>query len=120
MIHRLLHDEWTLFIIDIGCFAFLEEDVRVLGGAANHRMVRAVTWKTVGRSSPAILNMFGSINRSPWDAVNVVASEPVCNMPWMAPAAPPSLCIWTMAGMVPHRFFFFSEAHWSHHSAMVE
>ena len=60
--------------------------------------VRAVTWNTVGSSSPAILNMFGIISSKPCDAVNVVLIEPVCNMPWTAPTAPPSLCISTMAG----------------------
>jgi len=38
---------------------------------------RAATCTTAGVSSPAILNMFGSINSSPCDAVNVVASAPV-------------------------------------------
>ena len=31
--------------------------------------VRAETWKTPGRSSPAILYMFGIIRRRPWEAV---------------------------------------------------
>ena len=35
--------------------------------------VRAVTWNTVGSSSPAILNMFGIISSRPCDAVNVRA-----------------------------------------------
>ena len=73
--------------------------------------VRAVTWKTVGSSSPAILNMFGIISRSPCDAVNVVLMVPVCSMPWTAATAPPSLCISTMAGMVFQRFFLPSDAH---------
>ena len=54
---------------------------------------RAATWKTVGVSSPAILNMFGIISRSPCDEVNVVVRAPDCSAPWTAPAAPPSLCI---------------------------
>ena len=33
----------------------------------------AATWKTAGVSSPAILNMLGSIRRSPCELVNVVA-----------------------------------------------
>ena len=82
--------------------------------------VRAVTWNTVGSSSPAILNMFGIISSKPCDAVNVVLIVPVCNMPWTAATAPPSLCISTMPGMVPQRFFTSSDAHWSHHSAMGE
>ena len=36
---------------------------------------------TVGVSSPAILNMFGIIRNSPCEAVNVVASAPVCSVP---------------------------------------
>jgi len=82
--------------------------------------VRAVTWKTVGSSSPAILNMLGIISSRPWEAVKVVLMEPVWSMPWTAPTAPPSLCISMMAGAVPQRFFLPSEDHWSHHSAMGE
>src|SRR5437870_3346969 len=41
--------------------------------------------------------MSGSISRRPCDAVNVVAREPACSAPWIAPAAPASLCISTMA-----------------------
>ena len=37
---------------------------------------RAETWKTVGVISPAILNMFGIIRRSPWLAVKVQVSAP--------------------------------------------
>ena len=37
-------------------------------------MERAATWKTVGVSSPAILNMLGIIRSRPWDAVKVVVS----------------------------------------------
>ena len=37
--------------------------------------VRAATWITAGVSSPAILNMLGTISRRPWDAVNVVAER---------------------------------------------
>ena len=48
--------------------------------------------------------MFGIIRSSPCDAVNVVASAPLWSAPWSAPAAPPSLCISTTAGTVPHRF----------------
>ena len=66
--------------------------------------VRAATWKTAGVSSPAILNMFGSISSSPWDDVNVVASAPACSAPCTAPAAPPSLCISTTCGTTPQAF----------------
>ena len=82
--------------------------------------VRAVMWNTVGVSSPAILNMLGTLSSKPWDAVNVQVSEPVCSAPCTAPAAPPSLCISTTEGTVPQRFFTPSEAHWSHHSPMFE
>lgn len=59
---------------------------------------------TAGDSSPAILNMFGSINSKPCDAVNVVASAPRVVAPCSAPAAPASLCISITSGTVPHRF----------------
>ena len=42
---------------------------------------RAVTWKTVGVSSPAILYMFGIIKRRPWEAVKVVVKAPACRAP---------------------------------------
>ena len=64
-------------------------------------IARAATWITAGVSSPAILNMFGSISSSPWDDVNVVANDPACSAPWTAPAAPPSLCISTIRGTAP-------------------
>ena len=66
--------------------------------------VRAATWITHGVSSPAILNMLGTINNRPWLAVNVVASAPFCNAPCSAPAAPASDCISTTSGVSPHRF----------------
>ena len=66
--------------------------------------VRAVTWKTVGVSSPAILNMLGIISSRPCEAVKVVVSAPACNEPWTAPAAPASLCISTTSGTVPKMF----------------
>ena len=52
--------------------------------------VRAATWMTVGVSSPAILNMFGSISNRPWEAVKVVASAPFSTAPCSTPAAPAS------------------------------
>ena len=79
---------------------------------------RAVTWKTAGSSSPAILNILGIMSSSPCEAVKVVASEPVCNAPCTLPAAPPSLCSATTEGMVPQRFFRLSDAHWSQNSAI--
>ncbi len=71
----------------------------------------AATWMTVGVNSPAILNMFGSINNSPCDAVNVVASAPVWSEPCRVPAAPPSDCNSTMSGTAPHRFSRPAAAH---------
>ena len=65
--------------------------------------VRAATWITAGVSSPAILNMFGTINNRPCDEVNVVASAPCWSAPCSAPAAPPSDCISTTSGTCPHR-----------------
>ena len=65
---------------------------------------RAATCMTKGVSSPAILYMLGIISSRPCEAVKVVASEPVCSAPWIAPAAPPSLCISITSGTVPHRF----------------
>ncbi len=82
--------------------------------------VRAATWSTIGVSSPAILNMFGSISRSPCDAVKVVDSAPVCRAPWTAPAAPPSLCSWTTSGTPPHRLGRPAAAHTSASSPMPE
>ena len=65
---------------------------------------RAATCSTAGVSSPAILYMFGIISSRPCEAVNVVASAPLCSAPCRAPAAPPSLCISTTAGTVPQTF----------------
>ncbi len=66
--------------------------------------VRAATWITVGVSSPAILNMLGTMSRSPCDAVNVVPRAPFWSAPWRAPAAPASDCISMTSGTLPHRF----------------
>ena len=63
---------------------------------------RAATCSTAGVSSPAILYMFGIISSRPCEAVKVVASAPLCSAPCSAPAAPPSLCISTTAGTLPH------------------
>ena len=65
---------------------------------------RAEIWKTVGVSSPAILNMLGIIRSSPWEAVKVVVSAPVVSAPCTAPAAPASDCISTTRGTVPQMF----------------
>ena len=67
-------------------------------------IARAATWMTAGVSSPAILNMFGSISSRPCDDVNVVASAPAWSAPCTAPAAPPSLCISITCGTAPHVF----------------
>ena len=71
-------------------------------------------------SSPAILYMFGIISSRPCDAVNVVASAPPCSEPWSAPDAPPSLCISTTAGTVPHTFGCARPDHSSASSAIGE
>ena len=44
-------------------------------------MARAATWITAGVSSPAILNMLGSISSRPCDAVNVVAERALLEGP---------------------------------------
>jgi hypothetical protein len=64
--------------------------------------------------------MFGIISSRPWDAVKVVDSEPACSAPWMAPAAPASLCISTTSGIVPQRFLTPSDDHSSDHSPIGE
>ena len=66
--------------------------------------LRAATWITAGSSSPAILNMLGTISSSPCEAVKVVARVPFWRAPWRAPAAPASDCISTMSGTSPKRF----------------
>ncbi|MNT82968.1 hypothetical protein D3C72_2227740 [compost metagenome] len=81
---------------------------------------RAVTWKTVGVSSPAILYMLGIIKSRPWLAVKVVVMAPVCRAPCTAPAAPPSDCISATRGTVPKRFFSPCEAFSSQISPIVE
>ena len=78
--------------------------------------MRADTWITAGESSPAILNMFGIISSRPCEAVKVVVSAPVCSAPWIAPAAPPSLCISMIRGTVPQRFGRSRDDHSSAHS----
>ena len=82
--------------------------------------VRAATCITNGVSSPAILNMLGSISSRPCDDVNVVASAPVWSAPCSAPAAPPSLCISITSGIAPHRLVRPVADHASANSAMSE
>jgi hypothetical protein len=65
--------------------------------------VRAATWMTAGVSSPAILNMLGSISSRPWEAVKVVAIAPFSTAPCSTPAAPASLSSSTTSGTWPHR-----------------
>lgn len=50
----------------------------------------AVTWKTVGVSSPAIKYISGTFNNNPYEHVKVVVKLPEAKAPWIAPAAPPS------------------------------
>src|SRR5208337_2297749 len=80
--------------------------------------VLAETWNTVAVSSPAILYMLGIIKRRPCEAVKVVARDPPCSAPCIAPEAPPSLCISITWGMVPQRLVLLSADHWSAHSPM--
>ena len=82
-------------------------------------MVRAATCIVQGVSSPAILNMFGTISSRPCDAVNVVANAPFCTAPCSVPAAPASDCISMISGTVPHRFGRWVADHWSASSAMA-
>ncbi len=82
--------------------------------------VRADTWKQVGSSSPAILNIVGIIRSSPWDAMKVVHRAPVMRAPWTAAAAPASLCISVTCGTVPKMFFCPSAEYSSAHSPMGE
>ena len=82
--------------------------------------VRAATCMQNGVSSPAILYMFGIINSSPWDAVNVVVIAPACRAPWTAPAAPASDCISTTDGTLPQTFVRPSADHSSESSPIGE
>ncbi len=81
---------------------------------------RAATWKTVAVSSPAILNMLGSISISPCDAVKVVVIAPDWSAPCTAPAAPPSLCISCTTGTLPQMLVRPWADHSSASSAIVE
>jgi hypothetical protein len=81
---------------------------------------RADTWITAAVSSPAILNMLGTISSRPCEAVKEVVRAPVCSAPCTAPAAPPSDCISITVGMVPHRLGTFLADHSSDHSPMLE
>ncbi len=71
-------------------------------------------------SSPAILNMFGIINRRPCEAVKVVVNAPACSAPCTAPEAPPSDCISTTSGTVFQMFLLPLADHSSAHSPMFE
>ncbi len=82
--------------------------------------VRAATWITAGVSSPASLNMFGSMSSRPCDAVNVVASAPRVAAPCSAPAAPASDCISITSGTAPSRFGVPAPAHASANSPIGE
>ena len=75
---------------------------------------------TMDVSSPAILYMLGIISNRPWEAVKVVAKAPPWRAPWMAPAAPASLCISTTSGTVPQRLGILRDDHSSAHSPMLE
>src|SRR5471032_2428967 len=81
---------------------------------------RAATWNTVLVSSPAILNILGSISSRPCEEVKVVVSAPACSAPCTVPAAPPSLCISCTTGTLPHKLGWPPDDHSSASSAMVE
>jgi hypothetical protein len=81
---------------------------------------RAATWITAGLSSPAILNMLGSISSSPCEAVKVVPSAPFWTAPCSAPAAPASDCISMTSGTAPHRFVRPAALHPSANSPIGE
>ncbi len=81
---------------------------------------RAVMWKTVGVSSPAILYMLGIISKSPCEAEIVVAKAPVVKEPCTAPATPASDCISLTFGTEPHIFTCPAAVLASHISAMGE
>ena len=66
--------------------------------------VRAVTWKTVGVSSPAILNMFGIISSRPCDAVNVVVRAPACKRAVDGAGRPRLALHFHHSGTVPKMF----------------
>ena len=79
---------------------------------------RAVTWRTPGSSSPAILYMLGIIKRSPWDAVNVDVSAPPARDPCTPAAAPASDWSWRIRSGCPKMFFKPPAAHSSAISPM--
>ena len=64
--------------------------------------------------------MFGIMSSRPCDAVKVVAMAPFWSAPCIAPAAPPSDCISTTSGTLPHRFGRFAAAQSSACSAIGE
>ncbi len=82
--------------------------------------LRAAMWNTAGVSSPAILNMFGSIRRRPCEAVKVVVSAPAWRAPCTVPAAPASDCISMTSGTVPQMFVRPRAAQLSDNSPMGE
>ena len=81
---------------------------------------RALTWKTVGSSSPAILYILGIISKSPWLAVYVVVSAPAHSEPCTAPAAPASDCISARRSFCPNMFTLPAADHSSATSAIGE
>jgi len=83
-------------------------------------IVRAVTCRTKGVSSPAIRYMLGMKSSRPWEAVKDVAREPAWRAPCTAPAAPPSDCISMTEGIVPQMFLRPWADHSSDHSPMLD
>ena len=80
--------------------------------------VRADTWNTPGRPSPAILYMLGIMRSRPCDAVKVVVSAPAAREPCTVPAAPASDCISITFVCVPKMFLRPLADHWSTKSAI--
>src|SRR5699024_12181381 len=66
------------------------------------------------------LYILGYISSKTFEAVKVVAKLPSCKAPSTAPAAPPSLCISTICGTVPHRLVRPCADHSSAHSPIAE
>ena len=82
--------------------------------------VRADTWNTEGKFSPAILYMLGIISNNPCEAVKVVVKAPAAREPCTVPAAPASDSISTTLTVFPKMFFCPAADHWSTVSAIGE
>ena len=81
---------------------------------------RADTWKTVEVSSPAILNIFGIISSNPWEAVNVVLSEPDCQCAMNCTGSSAFGLHFHHRGTVPQRFGLLAADQASENSPMLD